>query len=499
MKKYKKPLPLSKKMKILFAGSEAAPFAKAGGLGDVMYSLPLTLREAGHDARVFIPRYGTIDPQKYRLKMEVKGLRVPTDQPGNYHYLVCNVKKYSGGKSVPAYFLENMEYYEKRANVYGYMDDHIRWALFCRGVAEFLRKSKWKPDIIVSSDWQTGLLPNYLKTKYTNELGDIPVVFMIHNFSYQGMCDFRFMKESEKDSGQEEIPDFFNSRLAKLNWMKRGIIYSDGITTVSPTYAKEILTKENGYGLHELLQEKQGKFWGVLNGINYNNYDPTISDKIPAKYSVASVEKKKENKSHLQKRFGLPEDKSKFIAGMVSRLSAQKGFDLIEQIIDPFLKNLSAQIIFLGDGDSAYKEMIEKKRREYPDKLGYIFEFDTELPHLVFAGSDATLLPSKFEPCGIVQMQAMKYGSVPIARATGGLDDTINNFFSDKKSGDGFLFYDYEPMSFYTTLVKAQTIYSSNPSVWKKITKRAMKKDFSWENSARQYLKIFREIIKNKK
>ena len=209
-----------KKLKILFVASEAAPFAKAGGLGDIMFSLPLTLRKLGQDARVMIPRYGGIDSKKYKLKTIIKGLKVPTDQPSSTpQYLICNVKQYNSENVTPTYFLENREYYEKRANVYGYSDDHIRWILLCRGVIEFIKQYNWKPDIIVASDWQTSLIPNYLKTTYKDDqtLSKIRVILAIHNLKYQGMRDFKFSQETQRDSGTESIPDFFNPRLGELN------------------------------------------------------------------------------------------------------------------------------------------------------------------------------------------------------------------------------------------------------------------------------------------
>lgn len=497
-----------KRLKILFVASEAAPFAKAGGLGDIMYSLPLALKNLGHDARIMIPRYGTIDTKKYSLKMEIKGLRVPTDQPKPYPYLICNVKKYLGRMAVPAYFLENREYYEKRANVYGYSDDHVRWILLCRGTIEFLRQSSWVPDIIVASDWHTGLIANYLKTVYSTEndisdkarnkkdsvISKIPVVFAIHNLSNQGMCDFRFIQESDRDSGREPIPIFFDPRLAKLNWMLRGIMHSDSIVTVSPTYAKEILTPEYGEGLEKMLSEKQHKTYGILNGINYKKYNPEISPHVPVPYNIRTARRKKKNKTHLQKRLGLPKNPKVFVMGMVSRFTDQKGFDLLGEIISPLFKNLSLQLVILGDGDSRYKEMIQKGKEEFPEKIGYFFGFDLSLPHLVFAGADAILIPSKFEPCGIVQMQAMRYGCIPIARKTGGLADTIEDFDPQKEEGDGFVFEEYDPWALFTTIVRAKTSFGFK-NAWKKLIKKAMTKNFSWENSAKRYLKVFYRLL----
>lgn len=487
----------AKKPKILFVASEAAPFAQAGGLGGIMHSLPLALKKLGQDVRLIIPRYGTINPQEYKLKIELKELKVPTDQSGPYPYLICNVKKCNGREAVPTYFLENMEYYEKRANVYGYSDDHIRWVLFCRGVLEFIKKSSWKPDIIVASDWQTGLIPNYLKTTYHKdpELSKITVIFAIHNLQYQGMCDFNFAQETERDSGQEPIPNFFNPRLAKLNWMLRGIMYSDLIATVSPTYAKEILTSEYGEGMDRILSEKREKIHGILNGISYNHYNPEKSPHIPAQYSAKSISKKGENKMQLQNKFGLPQNKEVFLIGMVCRFAEQKGFELLEQIMEPLFKNLPIQLVCVGEGESKYKGIIKNAMEKFPEKIGCFYQFDSALPHLIFAGADSFLMPSKFEPCGITQMQAMRYGCIPIARETGGLADTITNFIPDKGEGDGFLFKEYDPSALLITITKALTVFGFK-SQWEKLVKRAMKKDFSWTKSAKEYIQLFNLALK---
>jgi len=491
----------AKKLKILFVASESAPFAKAGGLGDVIYSLSLALKKLGQDVRIMMPRYGTIDLKKNKMKMELKSLKVPTDQPGGYPYLICNVKKNRGrnGASIPTYFLENMEYYEKRANVYGYSDDHIRWILLCRGVLEFLKVSNWKPNIIVASDWQTGLIPNYLKTVYDKDsiLSKIGTIFAIHNLQYQGMCDFKFVQETERDSGKEPIPDFFNPRLAKLNWMLRGAIYSDIVTTVSPTYSREILTPEYGEGLNKIFAEHREKIFGILNGIDYEENNPEKSIHVPVKYNIKNLDGKKENKILLQKKFGFSQDDSVFLIGMVSRLTEQKGFDLLEKMIGPLLKNLSIQFIFLGDGESRYKEMIKNASEKFPEKIKYLFEFDPNLPHLIFSGADALLMPSKFEPCGITQIQAMRYGCVPIVRKTGGLADTVEDFNPQKKEGTGFVFQDYDPMDLFIAIVRAYNCFNFR-NEWKQLVKRVLKKDFSWKKSAKEYLTLFHQLLQKK-
>jgi len=491
----------NKKLRILFVASEAAPFAKAGGLGDVVYSLSLSLKKLGQDARIMLPRYASIDPKKVKMKMELRGLKVPTDQPGDYPFLICNVKKSQEENKtvIPTYFLENMEYYEKRANVYGYSDDHIRWILLCRGVLEFLKFSNWKPNIIVASDWQTGLIPNYLKTTYEKDpvLSKIGIIFAIHNLQYQGMCDFKFVQESERDSGKEPIPDFFNPRLAKLNWILRGVIYSDIVTTVSPTYSKEILTPEYSEGLDKIFNENRGKIFGILNGIDYEENNPEKSPHLPIKYDIKNLGKRKENKIFLQKKFGLPENGKNFLLTIISRLTDQKGIELLEQIIDSLFKNLPIQLICLGDGESRYKEMLKKASEKFPDKIRYLFEFDPHLPHLMFGGADALLMPSKFEPCGITQIQAMRYGCVPIVRKTGGLSDTVQDFNPLKNEGDGFVFVNYEPLDLLIAIARAYTCYNFTAQ-WKQLIKRVMKKDFSWKKSAKEYLAIFQQLSQKK-
>ncbi len=486
-----------KRLRVLFCAAESAPFAQAGGLGGFMFALPLALRKMGLDSRIMIPRYGTIDPKKYKLEMELEGLKVLTDQPSPTPYLVCNVKKYLGGETAPAYFLENKEYYERRANIYGYADDYVRWALFCRGTIEFIRKSNWIPDIIVASDWQTGLISNYLKTIYKKDpiLSNIAIIFVIHNLSFQGMVDFRFVKESERDNGLEPILDFFNPRLAKLNWMLRGIMYSDLIVTVSPTHAEEILTPEYSCGLEKILREGRGKIYGILNGIDYNLFNPRTDPYIPHHYGPENIGGKLKNKLSLQKQFGLEENPKAFLIAMVSRLTEQKGFDLIEKIIRPLFKNLPLQFICLGDGESKYKEILKKAAENFPKRISYLFEFDPVLPHLIYAGSDAILMPSKFEPCGISQMEAMRYGAIPIARKTGGLADTIKDFLPEKNEGDGFLFKEYEPYALFASICRSQAIFSLKKE-WEKIVKRAMAKDFSWERSAREYIRVFNIALK---
>lgn len=485
--------------KALFVASEAAPFAKAGGLGEVMFALPRALNNLGYDARMMIPRYGGIDLEKFKLEMVYEGLDVPTDategaQPNS---LICNVKKFVSDESsrspVTTYFLENMEYYEQRANIYGYADDVVRWALLCRGVLEFLRRSDWVPDVIVSADWQTGFLPNYHKTVYKDDrvLKGIATIFSIHNLFYQGMFDHRFVSEMDFDDGKSPIPSFFDPRLLKINGMKRGIMYADLINTVSPTYAKEMMTSDYGELLDGLLRERRSRVYGVINGIDYEVFNPETNANLAQKYSVSNLEDRAANKLELQDRFGLEKNEKVFLATIVSRLTEQKGLDLLFPIADHLVRELRMQLVVLGSGDSKFMGFFQDLEKKFPGSVAAHLNFDPNLPHLFYAGADAILIPSRFEPSGLSQMEAMRYGCVPIVRKTGGLADTVEDYNAEEDTGTGFVFENFDSTALLIAVVRAFENYR-NPKIWERLRKRCMKKDFSWKKSAAEYGRLFK-------
>ncbi len=486
-----------KQRKILFVAPEAAPFVKAGGLGEVMLSLPAALRGMGYDARVFIPLYASIDTQKYNLVSEIDGLEVPTNAEADTEakVLLCNVKKFisenahSHSSPVTTYFLQNQEYYELRSNVYGYADDPTRWALLSRGVLEFLNVTRdWVPDVIIASDWQTGFLVNYLHTAYKDNprLNKISTIFVIHNLYYQGIFDHRFVSELDFDDGRSAIPSFFDPRLLKLNMLRRGIMYADLISTVSATYAKEIMTPEYGELLDGILKERRSRIYGVLNGINYERFNPETNVNLKKNYDANSISLREDNKIELQGRLGLKESKRVFLIGIVSRLIEQKGFDLLFSIAEPLLKELGFQFAILGNGEAKYMSFFQELEKKFPGQVAAHLVFDTALPHLFYAGADAILIPSKFEPSGLTQMEAMRYGAVPIARKTGGLADSVIDYDPKSSAGTGFLFKDFDSMSLAIAIIRAAEIYK-NPGAWHKIQRHGMEKDFSWRNSAAQY------------
>ncbi len=489
------------KLKVLFVAPEAKPFAMEGGLGTVMNSLPLALHKQGVDARVMIPRFLSIDENKFHITMEHKGLRVPTDNQKDRKQLICNVKKFAGnlGKGmVPAFFLENLEYYEQRANIYGYGDDAVRWALLARGTIEFLKVSEWFPDIIVCGDYMAGLIPNYLKTKYQDDpkLKNIKTIFTIHNLEYQGI-NYRFGAESDFDDGHSEVPAFEDPRLMNINMSRRAIMYSDFVTTVSETYAKEIMTEQFGALLDDLLRERRAYVMGILNGLNYAMWDSKKDPLIASPFTAGSFGARTENKRALQQRFGLPEKPDAFLIGIASRIVAQKGFDLLMPILEPLLNELDIQMVLVGQGSNDLMKFFDDMQKKFPEQVSLHLKFDSSLPHLIFAGADATLIPSRYEPCGLTQMEAMRYGCVPIARKTGGLADTIQNYDPVTDEGYGFLFDEKEPFPLMVAIVRAYENFRHR-GVWKKLQLRAMKKDFSWEQSAKKYVALFERVVKMK-
>ncbi|MEK7583373.1 MAG: glycogen/starch synthase [Patescibacteria group bacterium] len=485
------------KLNILFVASEAAPYAQVGGLGEVMRSLPTALRKLDHDVRIFIPRYGGIDSKQFPLELEASNLKIISPERDPNGLLVCNVLKHKDEKgNIIAYFLENMEYYEKRANVYGYSDDTTRWLLLSRGVLEFLKQSPWKPDIIVSNDWQTGFVPNLLATEYASDpdLSKIATVHSIHNLKHQGIFDQHFISEIDYDSGQGPLPQFFDKEIWKINGARRGILSADVVNAVSPTYAKEIMTKEFGEMLDEVLRERQSRVFGILNGINTTVLDPERDEVLAKPFSSGKLRNRSANKAALQKRFGLHDDPDAFVVAFVGRLDNQKGIDLLQNIAGAMLQNLNSQLIVLGDGDNDDKLYFQNLQRQYPGSVVAELRFDANLPRQIFAGADAVLVPSAFEPCGLVQMEAMRYGAIPIVRKVGGLADSVADYVPGTSVGTGFVFEKYDHLALLIAVVRAYETYK-NKKAWAALVKHAMEQDFSWGKSAQEYITLFKTAV----
>ena len=489
----KKNIP--EKLKILIVATEAVPYVSVGGAGSVIAHLSKALVKIGHDVRVFIPKFGLIDEERYPMQVVYEGLKVPTGDEQNPE-LICNVKSLVSEGGVTFYFLENQEYYEKRANVYGYKDDPTRFLLLSRGAIEFIRTKIFVPDIIHCNDWHTGSIPNFLNCFYKKDpvAGNIRSVFTIHNLAYQGIFDHKHVSELDYDDGSSEIASFFSPRAATQNYMKRGILYSDAVNTVSKSYAKEILTPDFGEGLDKILLELKSKLFGIVNGVDYEEFDPSTDTMIETNYDTKSLNKRSENKKALQKEFDLPVDENILLFGFVGRLDYMKGVDMAVKVLRNAMREYNIQFVQVGGGDWSIVEALEKLKEEFPNKVGIHPYPNFTMPRTLFAGCDCILYPSRFEPCGIVQIEAMRYGAVPIVRNVGGLSDTVENFDSLKHTGNGFVFNEFSEFALYGQIVRSYEIFK-NKALWKKLQLNGMNSDYSWEHSASDYVKLYERAI----
>ncbi|CUU06451.1 starch synthase [Candidatus Kryptobacter tengchongensis] len=486
-------------LNILFISSEIVPFAKTGGLADVSFALPQAIKELGHEVRAMMPKYGFISERKFGIH-EIVRLREMDIPVGDKLQRGSAKASFIVGQKVKVqvYFLEN-EFYYNRDGLYvdsktkkDYPDNDERFIFFSKGIIETLKKLGWRPDVIHCNDWQTALVPVYLKTIYNDEpfFKGVKTVLTIHNIGYQGV----FPKESFYKSG---LPDEIFPQIehnGKFNFLKAGILYADVITTVSPTYAKEIISDDEiGAGLSDVLKKRKKDIYGILNGVDYSVWSPENDKYIPVPYSIQTIETKYENKKALLRHFGLEYDEKIPVVAQISRLAEQKGFDLVEEIIDEMMK-LDIQYIVLGTGEPRYEEMLEKIKKKYPKKVGIHIGFSEELAHLIEAGADIFLMPSRYEPCGLNQMYSLRYGTVPIVRKTGGLADTVEEFNPRTGRGTGFLFEKYSGQELLKALKKALSVYK-NRKAWLKLMKNGMMKDFSWTASAKKYVELYQKLV----
>ena len=476
-------------MKVLFAASEAHPFIKTGGLGDVMGALPQSLTELGVEARVVIPKYKNIKDELKQNLQFIKWFTVPVGWSNQY----CGVFQYKY-KDVVYYFIDN-EYYFNRDGLYGYYDDGERFAFFNRAVLEFIKEIDWKPDIINCNDWQTGMVPVLLNLEYKNNefYSNMKTVFSIHNLLFKGSFVPNVLPEL---FGYDYMP--LTNGSVELNgsvsFLKGGINYSDQITTVSNTYAEEIKTQQYGEGLDGLLRCKSDFLKGIVNGIDYEEFDPEKDNLIFKNFTWDSISDKVENKLSLQKELGLPQRAETPMIGLISRLTHQKGCDLIVSIIDRLLQK-DIQFIVLGTGDYWYEETFKNLQYRYPDKVSANIKFDNSLAHKIYAATDMFLMPSLFEPCGLGQLIALRYGSIPIVRETGGLKDTISPYNKYTGIGNGFGFKNFNSNELMQIIEYALTIYDDKDA-WNNIIRQAMDSDNSWEKSAMQYKLLYEDVVK---
>ena len=481
-------------MKILFATSELTPLAKVGGLGDVAGALPPALSLLGQDIRVIIPKYNVIDDKKYSFELIAKNIDVAF---GKVKEKINLYETAIPGTKTPVILIDNPKYlgsggiyFEKSAFV-GSFKEIERFLFFSEAIIEVPRAMGWQPDIIHCQDWHTGILPLLIKIKKPK----FKTIFTIHNLANQGKWRAEKIFSFLGLSGREH-PNLRKLTNRDLNLMEQGIMGADIINTVSQTYAKEILTKEYGEGLENTLLERKKDLYGIINGIDINRFNPATDKEIKTKYNINSLKRKGENKIDLQKTVNLPKKEKAPLFGLVSRLTDQKGIDLTSEIIDELVK-FDLQIVFLGTGDPVLEKLLIEKQKKYPNKIFVKIGFDAKLAQKIYAGADIFLMPSRFEPCGLGQMIAMRYGTVPVVHATGGLKDTVENFNYQNKTGDGFVFNNYKSEELLKTITIALKAFEDKKT-WKKLMTNGMKKDFSWKNSAKKYFELYKKALSKK-
>jgi len=468
--------------------AEVSPLAKVGGLGDVIGSLPKALADLGHEVRVIIPKYGSIDIAKHHL--------VPLG--GSFNVLMSKLESFdlkttTLGNGILVYLIQNGNYfgsdeiYEKDRR-----GELRRFLFFSKAVCEVLPKLDWQPEIVHCHDWHAGLIPLWLKK------ANYPYVslFTIHNLAHRGSFDSKFLAISRLSEDYRHHPADAPKPL--LNFMSRGILYADLVTTVSETYAQEILMLEYGEGLAPVLNYRRDQLIGITNGIDYAEYDPATDAHIPANFDFSTLDNRLANKLALQKRANLPEDIGAPLIGMVSRLTKQKGFDLVEKAIAPVFRGTRAQLVILGVGSEHYHDMLRRMAAKYPEQVAVFITFDNALAHLTYAGCDMFLMPSRFEPCGLGQLIAMRYGAIPIVRHTGGLADTVQNLAPALDKGSGFVFEAYDVEALVAVVKRAISVFGYRQA-WREAMRRIMVADFSWQVSAKKYEAAYRRLLELRK
>ncbi len=472
-------------MKILFLSAEVAPFAKRGGLGDVAGSLPKALEKQGHDVRVVTPAYRMIERGYPDVSPMPLSLNVPM---GTGPVLAGAFEGRLPGSDVPVYFIAQHHLFD-RDEIYGYDDDPYRFAFFSRAALDLVVAALgWRPDIVHAHDWHSAPAVTWLATAGQGDprYANMPTLFTIHNLAHQGHADWHIF-----DYLGLHTHSLYEEPYGRVNFMARGIYHATMINTVSPTYAREIMTPEGGAGLDGLLNFRHFDVHGILNGLDYEMWNPLTDSRLAANYSAARWEPRIENRRALQERLGLPQREEVPVIAMISRLDWQKGLDITGHVIHLLLSGYAgdAQFILLGSGEERYETMFSQLANYYRDKMTAVLEYNAGLAPLIYAGSDMFLMPSLFEPCGLGQLIAMRYGSVPVVRATGGLADTVAEGIT------GFTFKDYSADAFWRALQRAISVFHEDKKSWSQLQYRGMTADFSWNRSAEGYEELYRWAI----
>lgn len=477
-------------MKVLFVASEGVPFIKSGGLADVIGSLPKALKERDIEVKVILPLYKEISA-KYSKKLKYKGqINVRIGWRNKY----CGIFKMKH-EGVKFYFIDN-EYYFNRDGLYGYYDDAERFAFFSKAALEILPTIDYKPDVIHLHDWHTAFASVFLKSHFLhdNYYSDMKTLFTVHNLHYQGVFS-KSILGNILDLGSEHFTVDSLEYNGAVNSMKGGLVYSDKISTVSKSYAKEITYPYFGEGLDGVLRKREKDLTGIVNGIDEELYNPKDDEYIYKQYSYKTIEDKLKNKTKLQKELGLKVDKNIPVIAIISRLVPIKGMDLIMHAMEEILSTLDVQIVVLGTGDKEYEDGFKYFAHKYSDKLSANIRFNNELAHKIYAGSDIFLMPSQLEPCGLSQLISFRYGTIPIVRETGGLRDTVTYYDKKTNTGNGFTFKTFNAHDMLFTIKNAIELYQDK-KLWKKIIKNAMSGDYSWDKSASEYIEIYKELVK---
>ncbi|BCL79945.1 glycogen synthase [Ktedonobacteria bacterium brp13] len=476
-------------LKVLILAAEIVPFAKAGGLAEIVGALPKALQAFGHDVRLVMPRYRQVDSQHFQLTEMFDAVSVPM---GSYQVQV-GVTKAEIGDHIPVYMIDAPRFFD-RENIYGYTDDGERFILFCRAALEAVRALDWSPDIVHCNDWHTGIVPNWMHTIYRDDpfFAHTASVYTIHNLAYQGIFGYRLLEVAGVASNGFVYPQI--AELANVvDIMGRGILFADAVTTVSERYAQEILTPTFGEKLDHMLRSRRDRLFGILNGVDYQEYDPNDDRFLEASFDAQGLDKRGLNKVSLQEMAHLPVNPTVPLLGMISRLADQKGLDLLMQIMQPLLSQ-GVQFVLSGVGEQRYHEQFQSLMTRYPEQVAVFLTFNAEIEHHIYAGSDMFLMPSRFEPCGLGQMIAMRYGSVPIVRQVGGLADTVQEYNPVTGEGNGFVFKSYDAWEFFAAIVRALTLFP-HKEIWQALQLHGMAVDHSWKASALRYVEVYRNAL----
>ncbi len=487
-------------LKIVVVASECVPFAKTGGLGDVVGSLPRFLKEAGHNIIVVIPLYSFIDRNKYKVNISIDKINVRMGD----EQIDFSVHETKMNGNVPVYFIDYEPFFG-RPNIYhddnfnDYQDNPKRFSFLSKAALQLCIDMNFSPDIVHANDWHTSILPAYLKRIYKNDpvYANTATVLTIHNLAYQGRYDKYFYNYA--GLGEEDFtPDKFECFNA-VNFLKGGIHFADAVNTVSKGYATETRTPSGGYGLDHFLNLKGDNYSGILNGADYEEWDPGKDKLIPVNYTYFNINGKSECKRVLQEEYGLQQNAKSPVIGIISRLVDQKGFYMLSECIEDILKNMDVQFVILGSGDKQLENFFSDLQQRFTGKAGTFIGYNNRLAHLIESGSDFFLMPSLYEPCGLNQIYSLKYGTLPIVRATGGLNDTVENYNQNIGEGTGFKFWEPRSKAIYNTISWALDTYNNRKPHLQNLIKRAMEQNFSWEKSAAEYVVLYRRAIANKK